>query len=153
MGKKGVKSQKGVSETGWGQKTFRFFAQVSDQAGALLGEMIDELKLSRAEVLERLARGMFHLKDTKSIADLVAAKRSYLLKATCLTESRLTELESGEPITAQEIGKIAYVLNLQISYLEELAHVCGVVEPGTVPEEGISEPDSANFSDQTCSRD
>lgn len=153
MGKKGVKSQKGVSETGWGQKTFRFFAQVSDQAGVLLGEMIEELKLSRAEVLERLSRGMFHLKETKTIAELVTAKRQYLLKVTCFTESRLNELGSGAPITAQEIGKIAYALNLQISYLEELADVCGIVEPGAMPEKGNSEPDSANLPDQACSRD
>jgi hypothetical protein len=57
MGKKGFKSEKGQPESGWGEpKAARLNLQVTETAKNLLKEKAEALKVSIAEVIERLSR-------------------------------------------------------------------------------------------------
>lgn len=129
--KKGHRSTRNVGETDWKEpKKSRFLADMTSLGRRLLKELIAEWEISGSEFLERLARGVLIVRESTSIAELVAAKRGHLLSSTCLTEARLNELEGGAAITRSEVWTIAQALNIESSYIRRLADVCGIESNG-----------------------
>lgn len=122
MGKKGGKSVKGQAETSWGEpKTARLIADLTPTGKELLKEFADQLAMSLAEMLERIARGIAVARpmNCKSLKNLIARHWEVLAEYERIPVERLMDLRDGksEP-TELEIARMALALSTSEEAIE-----------------------------------
>ncbi len=122
MGKKGGKSIKGQAETDWGEpKTARLSADMTPTGRTLLKEFADQLAMSLAEMLERIARGIVIARPMpcNSLKNLIARHWVDLAEYERIPVERLMDLRDGrsEP-TELEIARMALALGTSEEAIE-----------------------------------
>lgn len=122
MGKKGGKSIKGQAETDWGEpKTARLSADMTPTGRTLLKELAEQLAMSLAEMLERIARGIAVPRPMtcKSLKNLIARHWETLAEYERIPVERLMDLRDGksEP-TELEIARMALALGTSEEAIE-----------------------------------